>query len=84
LVNAKQRREFKLFDELQRKHGYTLLEPGRGVEKTMLMFDRKTKKMSVAVVMRLTFPAGSALGESVLKYRKSLKAPAKTANRKRS
>jgi hypothetical protein len=72
-TKAKHKREYALFTELQNKHGYLLLEPGRGVEKTQLMFDRKTKKMCVTCVMRLSIPVSSALGLAIAKARAAQK-----------
>lgn len=68
-TNAKHKRESAMISKLQSEHGYTFMEPNRGMEKTQLMFDRKTKKTSVAIVMRVAFPEDSALGQGVIEYR---------------
>lgn len=75
--SAKQNREYALFTKLQNQHGYTLMEPGRGVEKMQLMFDHETKKMSMTYVMRLAVPADSALGVAIAKSRKAQEKKAK-------
>ena len=81
---AKQQREFKLFEKLQAEHGYTLMDACRGMEKTQLMFDRTTKKMSVAIVMRLAVPADSAIGKSMAAYRERSKPATGTKRARRS
>lgn len=70
VVNAKQKREYALFAKLQDLHGYTLMPPRRGVDETMMVFDRRTNKMDVALVLRLAVPQDSALGEAYEEYRK--------------
>lgn len=70
-TNAKHKQEGQLLEKLQLEHGYTLMEPGRGMEKTQLMFDRQKGKAEVAYVMRLAVPADSALGQAIAKMREA-------------
>jgi hypothetical protein len=66
-ANAKLKRESAMLTRLQNLHGYRLLAPTRGMEKTLLMFDRKSKNTGVAYVVRLAAPSESALGTALAK-----------------
>lgn len=75
-LNAKQKRETKLWFALQRSHGYTMQELPKG-QRVQMMFvkdKRETSKSRVVpvVCVKLAVPSDSMLGGLLTEMRKTI------------
>lgn len=70
-MSAKRKRESRLLTELQNKHGYMLKPPDPRVDHTEMVYDQKTRKMSVSMVVRFLIPVESALGVAFQEFKRN-------------
>jgi hypothetical protein len=78
---AKRKRESKLLMELQKKHGYTMLDMIKPADRFMWSFNFKTGAGTLTRMLRLSVPKESALGRAMAESDKAKDARRKTRER---
>ena len=74
---AKRKRESKLLMELQKNHGYTMLDTVKSADRFMWSFNFKTGAGTLTRMLRLSVPRESALGRAMAQSDKAKDAKAR-------
>lgn len=74
---AKRKRESKLLMELQKNHGYTMLDTIKPVDRFLWSFNFKTGAGTLTRMLRLSVPRESALGRAMAQSDKAKDAKAR-------
>lgn len=81
ISDAKRKRESKLLMELQKNHGYTMLDTIKSVDRLMWSFDFKTGSGTLTRMLRLSVPIQSALGRAMAQSDKAKAARQRASER---